>query len=61
MQSQTKDEMFIVLEQFHQILKNENMKAIQDKSLFFSTRIQFLGHFIGRNTITQIKPQAVAI
>ena len=35
MQSQTKDELFISLEQYHQILKNENMKAAPDKSLFF--------------------------
>ena len=38
MQSQTKDEMFIILEQYHQILKNENMKAAPDKSHFFNTR-----------------------
>ena len=36
MQSQTEDEMFIILEQYHQILKNENMKAAPDKSHFFS-------------------------
>ena len=34
MQSQTKDEMLTVLEQYHQILKNENMKAAH----FFLTR-----------------------
>ena len=34
MQLQTKDEMFTVLEQYHQILKNENMKAAPDKSHF---------------------------
>ena len=34
MQSQTKDEMFIILEQNHQILKNENMKAAPDKHSF---------------------------
>ena len=34
MQSQTKDEKFIILEQYHQILKNENMKAAPDKSHF---------------------------
>ena len=34
MQSQTKDEMLTVLEQYHQILKNENMKA----GHFFLTR-----------------------
>ena len=46
MQSQTKDEMFIILEQYHQILKNENMKAAPDKSYFFLTRVKFLGHII---------------
>ena len=34
MQPQTKDEMFTVLEQYHQILKSENMKAAPDKSQF---------------------------
>ena len=34
MQSQTKNETFIFLEQYHQILKNKNMKATPDKSHF---------------------------
>ena len=55
MQSQTKDEMFLILEQYHQILKNENMKAVPDKSHFFLTRVKCLGHFIKRNTITPLK------
>ena len=33
-QSQTKEEMFTVLEKYHQILRNENMKAVPDKSHF---------------------------
>ena len=36
MQSQLKDGMLIILEQYHQILKNDNMKAAPDKSHFFS-------------------------
>ena len=55
MQSQTKDEMFIVLEKFHQNSENENMKAPPDKSYFFSTRVKFLGHIIEKNTITPLK------
>ena len=55
MQSQTKDEMFIILEQYQKILKNENMKAASDKSQFFLTRLKFLGHIIERNTITPLK------
>ena len=55
MQSQTKEEMFTVLEQYNQILKNENVKAVPDKSHFFLTRVKFLGHIIERNTITPLK------
>ena len=61
MQSQTKDEMFIILEQYHQILKNENMKAAPDKSHFFLTRVKFLGHIIERNTITPLKSRIHAV
>ena len=61
MQSQTKDEMFIILEQYHQILKNENMKAAPDKSHFFLTRVKFLGHIIESNTITPLKSRIHAI
>ena len=61
MQSQTKDEMFIILEQYHQILKNENMKAAPDKSHFFQTRVKFLGHIIESNTITPLKSRIHAI
>ena len=61
MQSQTKDEMFTVLEQYHKILQNENLKAAPDKSHFFLTRVKFLGHNIERNTITPIKSRIDAI
>ena len=53
--------MFIILEQYHQILKNENMKAAQDKSHFFLTRVKFLGHIIKNNTITPLKSRIHAI
>ena len=39
MQSQTKEEMFTVLEHYHKILQNENLKAAPDKSHFFLTRV----------------------
>ena len=35
MQSQTKEEMFTVLEHYHKILQNKNLKAAPDKSHFF--------------------------
>ena len=61
MQSQTKEEMFNVLEQYHQILQNENLKAAPDKSHFFLTKVKFLGHNIERKTITPLKSRIDAI
>ena len=61
MQSQTKEEMFTVLEQYHKILQTENLKAAPDKSHFFLTRVIFLGHNIERNTITSLKSRIDAI
>ena len=55
MQSQTKEEMFTVLEPHHKILQNKNLKAAPDKSHFVLTRVKFLGHNIERNTITPLK------
>ena len=55
MQSQIKEEMFTVLEHYHKILQNENLKTAPDKSHFFLTRVKFLGHNIEGNTITQLK------
>ena len=34
MHSQTKEEMFTVLKQYHKIIQNENLKAAPDKSHF---------------------------
>ena len=61
MQSQTKEKMFTVLEQYHKILQNKNLKAAPDKSHFFLTRVKFLGHNIERNTITPLKSRIDAI
>ena len=61
MQSQTKDEMFTVLEKIHQILQNENMKAAPDESHFFLKRVKFFGHIIDKDTITPLKSRIDAI
>ena len=55
MQSQTKDEILILLEKCHQILLQENMKAAPDNSHFFLTRVNFFGNIKKRNTIKSIK------
>ena len=61
MQLQTKDEMFTVLEKYHQILLQENMKAAPDKLHFFLTRVKFLVHIIERNNIIPLKSRKDAI
>ena len=61
MQSQTKYEIFTFSEQYLKILQNENLKAAPDKSHFFLTRVKFLGHNIGRNTITPLQSRIDAI
>ena len=61
MQTQTKNEKFRVLDNYHQILLKENMKASPDKSHFFLTRVKFLGHNIEKNTITPLKSRMEAI
>ena len=61
MQLQTKDEMCTVLEQYHIILQNKNLKAAPYKSHFFLTLVKFLGHNIERNTITPLKSHIDAI
>ena len=46
---------------YHKILQNENLKAAPDKSHFFPTRVNFLGHNIERNTITPLKSRIDAL
>ena len=46
MQSQTKEQFFTILEQYHKFLQNKNLKTVPDKSHFFLTRVKFLGHNI---------------
>ena len=55
MQSPTKDEMFTVLENYHQVLQNENKKTAPDKSYFFLTSVKILGHIIEKDTINPLK------
>ena len=61
MQSQTKDEMFNVLEKYHANTSERKSEAAPDKSHFFLTRVKFLGHNIERKTITPLKSSIDAI
>ena len=55
--SQTKEEIFKLLDKYHQILLQENMKAAPDKSHFFLTPVKFLGHINDVTTITPLESQ----
>ena len=61
MQSQTEDVLFIVLEEYHQMILQENLKAAPDNSHFFLTRVKFLGHIIEKNTKIPLKYRIDAI
>ena len=60
-QSQTKHEMFKVLDKDHEILPEENRKATPDKSHVFLTRVKFFGHIMEKNTITPLKSRLDSI
>ena len=55
MQSQTKDEIFTVLEKNHQILLQENMKTASDKSHFFLTRVKIPWTYYRKKHYNSIK------
>ena len=46
MQSQTKIEMFTVINEYHTLLRKAGLKAAPDKTLFFLRKVKFLGHAI---------------
>ena len=60
-QSQTKHEMFKVLDKYHEILLQENRKATPNKSHVFLTRVKFYGHIIEKNTINPLKSRLDSI
>ena len=44
MQSQNKNEMFTVINEYHTLLREANLKAAPYKTLFFLKQVKFLGH-----------------
>ena len=44
MQSQIKNEMFTIINEYHILLRNAGLKAAPDKTLFFLKKFKFLGH-----------------
>ena len=54
MQSQNKNEMFTVINEYHTLLRKAGLKAAPDKTFFFLKKVIFLGHFISPDGIQPI-------
>ena len=46
MQAKNKQEMFTVIQEYHDLLRKAGLKAAPDKTLFFLRKVKFLGHVI---------------
>ena len=54
MQSQNKNEMFTVINEYHTLHRKIGLKAAHDKTFFFSKKVKFLGHVISPEGIQPI-------
>ena len=55
MQTHTINDMFNIIIQYHEILKEQNIKAAPDKSFFFLTEVKFLGNTIKKNEVRPLQ------
>ena len=46
MQSQNKNEMFTVINEYHTLPRKARLTTTPDKSFFFLEKVEFLGHVI---------------
>ena len=54
MQSQNKNEMFTIINEYHTLLRKAGLKAAPDKTFFFFKKVKFLGHVISPEGIQPI-------
>ena len=54
MQSQNKDEMYTVINEYHTFLRKAGLKAAADKTFYFLKKVKFLGHVISPEGIRPI-------
>ena len=54
MQSQTGNEMFTIINEYHTFLQKVGLKAAPDKTFFFLKKVKFLGHVISPDGIQPI-------
>ena len=61
MQSQTRSEMFIIINEYHTLLRKAGLKAARDKTFFFPKKVKFLGHVISSDRIQPIAKRVDAL
>ena len=54
MQSQTRSEMFTIINEYHTLLRKAGLKAAPDKAFLFLKKVKFLGHVISPEGIQPI-------
>ena len=54
MQSQNKNEMFTIINEYHTLLRKAGLKAAPDKTFFFLEKVKFRGHVISPEGIQPI-------
>ena len=61
MQSQSRGEMFTIINEYHTLLRKAGLKAAQDKTFFFLEKVKFLGHIISPHGIQPIAKRVDAL
>ena len=61
MQSQTRGEMFTIINEYHTLLRKAGLKAAPDKTCFFLKKVKFLGHVISPDGIQQMAKHVDAL
>ena len=54
MQAKNKQELFTVIQEYHDLLRKSGLKAASDKTLFFLRKVKFLGHVIAAEGIQPV-------
>ena len=61
MQSQSRSEMFTIINEYHTLLRKAGLKAAPDKTFFFPKKAKFLGHVISPDGIQPIAKRVDAL
>ena len=61
MQSQTRGELFTIINEYHTLLRQAGLKAAPDKTFFFLKKVKFLGHVISADGIQTIAKRVDAL